>query len=248
MGLTAGAAGCVGYAVGGGHTYWAILTATIVINQWRDRVTTTRRAIDRAGGTALGLFVFWFLSILHLSTWWTVVAVVLCMIGHYLTFAVNYALTLVFITPMALLAIGASGTNAVVTEVTVDRLVDTLIGAGAAVAVTWATGRFFPRRLVRAQSIRTVAAIDALDAHTDTGNHFAQSTLRYHAELQYELTHHQSILNRAVADDPNLTEVAAEEQLVADRGYETLAHAWISAPQSSLDRTAKNADPHSQIS
>ncbi|GAB2442580.1 FUSC family protein [Streptomyces incanus] len=225
MGLAAGAAGIISQVVGIGHPYWAILTSTVVINQWMDRVTATRRAAHRTVGTLLGVGVVWAVFALHPTLWWTVAAVVVSMIGMYLLLPLNYALALVAITPMALLAVEAAG-GGTVTGIITDRFADTVIGAATAVAVTWGTSWVFPRRLVRTQSARAAAAITAVQRVNAAGASFAPEGVRARVELQYELIHHLSVLERAVADDPRLADLAPAEHLLTDQGYAALGHAW----------------------
>lgn len=86
IGMAAGIAGIVSQLIGIGHPYWAIFTATIVINQWMDRIAATRRAAQRAAGTLLGVGVVWTVSATHPSPWWIVVAVLVCAVAQYLTF------------------------------------------------------------------------------------------------------------------------------------------------------------------
>ncbi|SCE19253.1 Fusaric acid resistance protein-like [Streptomyces sp. BpilaLS-43] len=226
MALAAGTAGTVSQLLGIGHPYWAILTATVVINQWMDRVAATRRAAHRTVGTLLGVGVVWAVSALHPSAWWSVAVVLVCMVGQYFALAMNYAFALLFITPMALLAVEASGTGGTVASLTFDRFTDTLIGAVTAVAVTWGTSWFFPRRLVGSQSARTAEAVAALQAVNRAEEQFGAEDRRARVELQYELTHHLSVLDRAVRDDPRLADLADEEHRLADEGYAALGRAW----------------------
>lgn len=228
MGLAAGTAGTISQAAGIGHPYWAILTSAIVINQWMDRVAATRRAAHRTVGTLLGVGVVWAVASLDPGVWWTVVAVVICMIGMYVLFPLNYALALVAITPMALLAVGAGGGS--MAAIATDRFTDTVIGAATAVAVTWGTSWFFPRRLVRAQARRAQAAVTAVRQANAAGTSFTPAGRRARVELQYELIHHLSVLDRAVADDPRLADLAPAEHLLTDQGYAALSHAWRSHP------------------
>jgi hypothetical protein len=230
MALAAGIAGVVSELCGIGHPYWAILTATIVINQWMDRLTATRRAAHRAVGTLIGIGVVWAVSVAHPTPGSAAVAVIFCMIGQYLIFPMNYALALIFITPMALLAVAAAGTGEAVATITLDRLIDTVIGAAAAIVVTWGTSWHFPRQLVRSQSKRSVDAVEAVEKINQTGDQFSPGGRRARVELQYELQHHASILDRAVADDPRLADLAPAEHHVADRGYTALAWAWATRP------------------
>ncbi|MFF1460419.1 FUSC family protein [Streptomyces sp. NPDC058330] len=230
MGLAAGVAGVISQLLGTGHPYWAILTATVVINQWMDRAAATRRAGHRTVGTLLGVGVFWLASTLQPSAWWSVVLVLACMAGMYLLLTMNYAVALMFVTPMALLSVQASGSGETVASLTFDRFTDTLIGAAAAVAVTWGTSWFFPRRLVRSQSIRAAAALAAAEDANRAGTQFSAEGRSARAELQYELIHHVSILDRAVRDDPRLVDLADAEHRLADDGYATLGRAWQARP------------------
>ncbi|MFD7204273.1 FUSC family protein [Streptomyces sp. NPDC059893] len=236
MGLAAGVAGLVSEAAGIGHPYWAILTATVVINQWMDRVTATRRAAHRTVGTLLGVGVVWAISTAHPSPWWTAILVIVCMVGQYLVLPMNYALALVFITPMALLAVEASGSGGTVAALTFDRFTDTVIGALTAFAVTWGTSWFFPRRLVQSQSARSLVSITTVEQANQAGDPFTAEGLCARAELQYELVHHLSILERAVADDPRLADLAPAEHLIADRGYAALGRAWESRPDRAVEK------------
>ncbi|WP_454394662.1 FUSC family protein [Streptomyces sp. JNUCC 63] len=238
MGLAAGIAGVLSQLLGIGHPYWAILTATLVINQWMDRRAATRRAAHRTVGTLLGVGIFWAASALHPSAWWSVVLVLACMAGMYLLLAVNYAVALLFVTPMALLSVQASGSGGTVASLAFDRFTDTLIGATTALVVTWGTSWFFPRRLVRSQSLRAAAALAAVEDANRAGDQFSAKGRRARAELQYELIHHLSILDRAVRDDPRLADLADDEHRLADDGYTALGRAWQARPVT----TVKNAD------
>ncbi|WLQ51970.1 FUSC family protein [Streptomyces poriferorum] len=162
------------------------------------------------------------------SPWWSVAAVVVCMIGMYVLFPLNHAPALVAITPMALLAVGTGADS--VAALTADRFSDTVIGALTAVAVTWGTSWFFPRRLVRAQSRRAEAAIAAVRRTNAAGAASAPEGRRALVELQYELIHHLSVLDRAVADDPRLADLAPAEDLLTGKGHAALGHAWRSHP------------------
>lgn len=227
MAAAATLAGLLSLAFGVGHPYWAIMTATIIINQWMSRYAATRRAAHRAIGTLIGLGVVWGVSAFDPSPWWSVAIVVLCMTGMYVTFPMNYALALIFVTPMTLVAVQSTGIGNLQESMS-DRLLDTLIGVSVAVLVAWLTSRLFPRRLVRAQSARTQAATASLERHLSANTTRTTEGMRAQVELRYELTHHQNILERAVADDPRLADEAREEHAVADRGYRAAAAALVS--------------------
>ncbi|WP_197061963.1 FUSC family protein [Sinomonas humi] len=226
MAVAAGMAGLISEAVGIGRPYWALMAATIVINQWTDRVAATRKAAHRTVGTLLGVGVVWVVSAAHPSPWSSAAVVVICMVGQYLLLPLNYALALIAITPMALLTVAAAAPGGSVTPLLAERAIDTVIGALSAVAVTWATSWVFPRRLVHSQSYRAAEAVAAVERADEGGTPLSSESRRLRTQLQYELTHHLNILSRAVADDPRLADLASAEHAVADRGYGALARAW----------------------
>ncbi len=242
MGLAAGIAGTLSQVFGVGHPYWAILTSAIVINQWMDRVSATRRAAHRTVGTLIGVGVgvgvVSVVACFHPTVWWAVAIVAVFMAVQYLLFPLNYALALAALTPMVLVSVGAAGGDQL-SGLGADRFTDTVIGALIAVAVAWGASRFFPRRLVRSQSARAAEAVATVERLDAAGAAHAPEGRRARAQLQYELTHHLSILDRAIGDDPRLADLAHEEHRLADRGYLVLARAWC--PRSAGDPRAEAA-------
>ncbi len=226
MGLAAGIAGALSQLLGLGHPYWAILTSTVVLAQWMDRVATTRRAAHRSVGTIVGLAIVWAVSQLDPSPWWVVAIVLVCMVGQNLLLPLNYAVGLMLVTPMALLSIEATGTGGTSASLIDDRLLNTLLGVATAVVITWATSRVFPRRLTRAQSQRAATAVETLEHINREAEPFSAEGRHARTELHYELVHHLSVLDRAIGDDPRLREWAATERQLTERGYAALGVAW----------------------
>ncbi|WLP90601.1 FUSC family protein [Gordonia sp. NB41Y] len=225
MAIAAGAAGLISEIAGIGHPYWAVLTATIVLHQWIDRRATTRRAAQRAVGTILGLGIVAVVTWIDPGPWTVIVVVIVCVIAMDLLLPLNYAVALIFVTPMSLLSIEATGQGGSLGSLLGDRLYDTLIGAAVAVVVTWATSRWFPARLLRAQSRRVEAATVAVETMTDE-QAVGESGRRARAELVYELLHHLGVVERAAGDDPRLDARTLAEHDLLDRGYLALARVW----------------------
>ena len=131
------AAGSVSAGLGLGHEYWAMLAACAPI-----------AAADAAGGMVravhfiLGTYVGVLVSAVLLQVQWSSVqlAVLLAMLqlcGEIYVVR-HYGLAMVFLTPVALLMTGFVASQPVL-ELTVDRAVETTIGALVAVAVIAAT-------------------------------------------------------------------------------------------------------------
>lgn len=220
MALAAGVAGVLSELCGIGHPYWAMITATIIINQWMDRATATRRAAHRTVGTLIGVGIVGIVAFFDPSPWPAVAIVIVCIVGQYVAFPLNYSLALMFITPMALITIEASSGGMAYASLISDRFIDTVIGSLTALAVTYATSYHFPRRLVRTQSARAQQSIDVYETLHHNG--MVDPGDNAGVELKHELIRHMSVLGRAVADDPRLADLAPMEHRVADRGYVAL--------------------------
>ncbi len=240
IGLAAGISGAITQGLALGHPYWAILTSTIVLHLWIGRLATTRRAIHRAAGTVLGLGVVALVGFTDPAPWVLVAVIVACVIAMCLTLPLNYAVAMIFVTPMSLLSIEAA-TGGPIRDLILDRLVETLIGAGVAVAVTWVSGLREPQRLVRDQFRRTVAAIRRTLAVIDAGRALAPEGRSARVELLFELQSNNAVLTRATEEDAALEPWHEVETTIGDLGYLTLGAYWIANPAECLPAGAAMA-------
>jgi hypothetical protein len=140
-----------------GHPYWAVIGVVSTLPAMRQR-HSVQRALHRVVGTIGGTVVAVGLLLLHPAGWWIVVIVMLGQFGAEIFVARNYAVCLLFLTPMALTVSWLSVPEAP-TALAVDRIAQTCIGAAVSLALL-AVGRAVERRRGRAigatSSIRTV--------------------------------------------------------------------------------------------
>ncbi|WIV55877.1 FUSC family protein [Amycolatopsis nalaikhensis] len=129
VGGTCAVAGSLSAALGLGRPHWAVLTALVVLQQGTDRVHANVRGLQRFAGTAVGLGLFAVLVQLGSSGLVVVAIVAVLQFCIELFVARNYAVAVVFITPVALLAGGAAVAGPVIR----DRLVETVLGVALAV-------------------------------------------------------------------------------------------------------------------
>ncbi|MBC6989051.1 FUSC family protein [Hymenobacter sp. BT491] len=123
--------------LGAYRTYWVVLSAIAVLQSSYSRRLTSIRGVHRMIGTVAGVLVFELLSLLHPAGLGIVLLLMLLQGATEVVVARNYALALLFITPMAL--INSTGGHAGDTLVTVQgRILDSLLGSGLALAVFWA--------------------------------------------------------------------------------------------------------------
>jgi uncharacterized membrane protein YccC len=130
--------------LGAHRAYWVILSAVAVVQSSPTRRLSSIRAAHRVLGTLVGVVVFELLWMAHPSGLWLVAVLMLLQGITEIVVARNYALALLFITPMALLFItpmallNTTAGHAGNTLVTVEgRVLDTLLGAGIGVELFW---------------------------------------------------------------------------------------------------------------
>lgn len=239
--LAAGLAGALTEGLGLGHPYWAILTAAIVLHLWIGRIATTLRAIHRAVGTVLGLCVVYAVGLADPTPWVLVWAVVVSIVAMTMLLPFGYALAMVFVTPMSLLSIDAA-TGGPVMDLVRDRFVETLIGAAAAVLVTWLTGVREPARLVRAQLPRSLAAIRRTLALIGSGAAMTAPGRQARAELLFELLQNNAVLSRSSQEDPALSVWNEAETEISDTGYLVLGAFWTQNGAALMDVPAALRD------
>ena len=120
--LGAGVAGAGALALGLGHPYWAPVSAAAVLQATHVRMTW-HRSIQRGLGTAAGLLLGALLLAAHPDPVLIAVLVVLMQVGIEAFIRRNYALGVLFITPMTMLL-----SDLLVPSSTYDLVVDRLGG------------------------------------------------------------------------------------------------------------------------
>jgi hypothetical protein len=140
-----------------GHPYWAVIAVVSTLPALRQRHTVSR-AVQRVVGTVGGTVVAVGILLLEPSAWWIVVIAVVGQFMAEVFVARNYAVCLLFLTPLAL-AVSWLSLPEAPGLLALDRIVQTLVGAAVSVALL-AVGRLVERRRGRAlgatSSIRTV--------------------------------------------------------------------------------------------
>lgn len=132
-------AGSVATGLGIGHPYWAMVSAVVPLVAV-DFSQQVLRGVHRVVGTGAGLALAWLLLSAELPALGLIAVVVALQAGAELWIGRNYALALVFVTPLALLMIHLVAP--VPTDVLVaDRAVETVIGVAVGVALGWLTRR-----------------------------------------------------------------------------------------------------------
>jgi uncharacterized membrane protein YccC len=142
FGVAAGTAGTLSTALGIGHPYWAMVAAIVpisAVNMSHSLVRATHRVV----GTFLGLVLAWAILLFEPSGLIGILLVVALQVAAELLIGRNYALALIFVTPLALVMIALAhpvASNALI----VDRAVETALGTVVALGVvllSWLTAQ-----------------------------------------------------------------------------------------------------------
>ncbi len=148
--LTAAAVGIAGLtalALVGTHWYWAMVAAVAALSGAHLLAQLTR-ALQRLVGTLLGVALAAGILSLHLPPLAVIAVVVVCQAGAELFVGRNYAITMVFVTPLALLMIELAAPSDPLVLLR-DRTIDTLIGVIVGVAVAVLGGVLLRQRASR---------------------------------------------------------------------------------------------------
>ncbi|QKT09570.1 FUSC family protein [Rhodococcus sp. W8901] len=134
--LASAASGWIAMAVGVEHPLWASMGAIAVL-QGLNFTHTVQRGIQRLLGNIGGALIAAVLLAASLGYWQMVAVVVVLQIAAELMVLVNYGLTTLAVTPMALLLIGF--TSPISPDAGISRVVDTLIGVVIGVVIAAVT-------------------------------------------------------------------------------------------------------------
>jgi hypothetical protein len=140
-----------------GHPYWAVIAVVSTLPALRQRHTVVR-AFQRFIGTIGGTIIAVGILLLEPSAWWIVLIAVIGQFFAEIFVARNYAVTLLFLTPLAL-AVSWLSLPEAPELLALDRIAQTTLGALVSV-VLLGVGRAIERRRGRAlgatTGIRTV--------------------------------------------------------------------------------------------
>jgi len=124
------------------RAYWIVGAAIAVIGVAADRRAALTRGMHRMIGTIIGAGVYLLLAPLPIPALWLALVLGVLQFTIELFVVRNYALALVFITPLVLLLTGAATGTVDTVAVATERVVDTLVGA----ALGAVSGVLHPRR------------------------------------------------------------------------------------------------------
>lgn len=226
----------ISYGFHAGHPYWAVMTTALVMSVTRDRLALTHRALHRVAGTIVGIGVFALIHALH-PRGFVLLVIALALVFCVQMLAVrNYALAAIFVTPMALLISTAAAPYKPIGEIAGERVLETVIGAGASVVVIWLAGRRAPIALVRRQFRRSLRSLERLLLIIADGEQSSERGYAARRDLSFEQLQCSRILQLAQTDLPqDLSEWNLLETSLNEASYVVLSACWTADPPRAID-------------
>lgn len=147
------------------HTYWAMAAAVLMLHQGLNWTRTVVRGTERLVGTLIGLGLAAVILSWQPQGWWLVASIALLQFTIEMLVVRNYAVAVVFITPLALTIAAGGRPVPDLGHYLLARGLDTLIGCAVALLVYWVALRGRNPRSLDAVIAATGTAIEATEVH-----------------------------------------------------------------------------------
>lgn len=213
------AASVVGIALGFDRPDWAIVSAVMMLQMGPDVLAGTIRGVHRMVGSIIGIGLFALIHWLDPNPLGLLLFLAMTQFFAEIFVVRNYAITVIFTTPLALLM--GSATRGELWPVVVSRISETAIATAFAVAALWFVFR-------RADAKRHLELTER--CFKAMGNLLGALTLKtpaealsYRRDLQYELLGERGAIQSLAANDrPVATQRWDRHLLIQVAGYELL--------------------------
>ncbi|WIM67132.1 FUSC family protein [Corynebacterium breve] len=190
----------VGVALGFDRPDWAVVSALLMLQWGPDRIPGQVRGMHRLFGSLLGIVLFALFHYFEVSGYWLLLVLAVCQFGAEFFVTKNYAFTVIFTTPLALL-MGDSMSQPLGT-VFVDRTVEVLLSVVFGSLFLWFWRPSAERQNHYRLIIRCRKAMGSLlGALLITPPSGAKEERR---DLQYELLSERRAINSLAMDHPDV--------------------------------------------
>lgn len=231
VGLAALLAGAVGAGLGLDHAYWAAAAAVLMLHQGFDWIRTVQRSLERLTGTWIGLGLAAIVLAAHPRAFGLALTVAALQFVIELTVVRNYALAVVFITPIALTVVSGGRPVPGLGGLLLARGVDTAIGCALALAVFALTARTPAAPRVPDAVTATLRGVDATVRHLASGAVTTPEARTARRDLQTRITALLQTYDAGAGGSSAARRTAAERMwptVVATQrlAYRTLSACW----------------------
>ena len=236
-------AGVTSIALGYNRPDWAIVSALLILQWGPDKIPGTVRGVHRLLGSVVGVLLFGGLYLLGVHGWTLMLALSVCLFFSEIFVTRNYAVAVIFTTPVALMLGGALNEPLDVTMS--ERVIEIVFSVVFALALLWlyrpdaepAHHLRLQRRCRRAMG----SLLGALLTNTP------DQVLELRRDLQYELLSERRAAHSLARNNPDTAEQRWSEHLELQRaGYALLdyceAHGDTRLPIGDIQAVAERID------
>lgn len=234
-------AGVAGIALGLDRPDWAIVSALLMLQWGPDRIPGSIRGIHRMIGSVVGIGLFAVFHLLGIQGFTLLLSLAVCQFFAEFFVTRNYAFTVIFTTPLALL-MGDSLTNPL-DEVVVARTVEVLLSVVFGLAVLWLWQRNAAPKHHQRQVNRSFNAMGAALGALLTAKTSSTTVLTELRDLQYELLGERRAAQTLANNHPDIAKQRWDAHVAVQlAGYSIVDHATASSHrEQSLEEIAELA-------
>lgn len=221
-------AGVAGIALGFDRPDWAVVSALLMLQWGPDRIPGSIRGVHRMIGSVVGIGLYAIFHLLGIEGYTLLLALAVCQFGAEFFVTRNYAFTVIFTTPLALL-MGDSMTNPL-GDVVVARTAEILLSIAFGLAVLWLWQRNASPKHHQRQVDRSLTAMGAALGGLLTAQPSSTIVLTELRDLQYELLGERRAAQTLANNHPAIAKQRWDTHVAVQlAGYSIVDHATATA-------------------
>ncbi len=222
--IAALATGVVGIALGLNRPDWGVISALLILQNGPEKVPGTIRGSHRVLGSILGLVVFSMFYFFGVEGWSLLAALALCQFFAEVMVVKNYALCVIFSTPLALLM---GGISEPLGSLIVSRGMEIGLSVVFAFIVLWFFSNGSKERENKRLQQRAYQSMSTVLGSLLTGT--PDEALAQRRDLQYELLSERRSIQSLAMDHPEQAQQQwAKHRAIQHAGYQILDYCSLS--------------------
>ena len=218
------ATGIIGVALGLNRPDWGVISALLILQNGPEKIPGTIRGVHRVLGSVLGLGLFSLFYFFGVEGWTLLAALAFCQFFAEIMVVKNYALCVIFSTPLALLMGGSSEPlNTLIFARSAEIGVSVVF---AFIALWFMSNRSKARDYLRLQ-VRSYQSMNTVLGSLLTGT--PDDALVQRRDLQYELLSERRAIQTLALDHPEQAQQQWEKhRQIQHAGYQILDYCSLS--------------------
>lgn len=216
--------GVVGVALGLNRPDWGVISALLILQNGPEKIPGTIRGIHRVLGSILGLGLFSMFYVFGVEGWTLLAALAICQFFAEIMVVKNYALCVIFSTPLALMM---GGISEPLNNLVVSRIAEIGVSVVFAFIALWFMSNASKAREYRRLQVRSYQTMNTVLGSLLTGT--PDEALVQRRDLQYELLSERRAIQTLALDHPEQAQQHWEKhRQIQHAGYEILDYCSLS--------------------